>query len=85
MVDRERTINEKDNTIKELTAKNLEMMQQINSLESIAAVKEDLESQLNLAHQLIEKLQESKEKLQRELETASDYLLEQEEKTHKAN
>ncbi len=60
-------------------------MQQINSLESIAAVKEDLESQLNEAHQLIEKLQESKEKLQRELETASDYLLEQEEKTHKAN
>lgn len=28
---------------------------------------------------------QSKEKMQKELETASDYLLEQEEKTHKAN
>jgi len=85
LVDRERVINEKDNTIKELTAKNLEMQQRINSLESMLSVKDDLENKLNLANQLIEKLHESKEKLQRELETASDYLLEQEEKTHKAN
>lgn len=34
---------------------------------------------------MIERLHSSKEKLQKELETASDYLLEQEEKTHKAN
>ena len=34
---------------------------------------------------MIEKLQESKEKLQKDLETAGDYLLDQEEKTNKAN
>ena len=34
---------------------------------------------------MIERLHASKEKMQKELETASDYLLEQEEKTHKAN
>lgn len=38
-----------------------------------------------MSEQLIGKLTEAKEKLQKELETASDYLLEQEEKTHKAN
>ena len=61
------------------------MQQRINSLESALAVKEDISEKLDLANQLIEKLHNSKEKLQKELETASDYLLEQEEKTHKAN
>lgn len=68
-----------------MTEKNLEMQQRINSLEAIAALKDDLSEKLNLANQLIETLTASKEKMQRELETASDYLLEQEEKTHKAN
>lgn len=49
-LNRERIINEKDNTIKILTAKNLEMQQRINSLESLVAVKEDLEEKLDLAN-----------------------------------
>ena len=44
-----------------------------------------MKKQLDDARTLIEKMSAAKEKLQRELETASDYLLEQEEKTHKAN
>lgn len=47
---RERTINEKDNTIKILTAKNLEMQQKINSLESIVAVKDDISEKLHMAN-----------------------------------
>jgi len=82
---KEKIINEKDQTIKIMTEKNLEMQHNINSLEAIAAIKEDLSEKLELASQLMEKLHASKEKMQRELETASDYLLEQEEKTHKAN
>ena len=68
-----------------MTEKNLEMQQRINSLEAISAIKDDLSEKLGLANDLIEKLHASKERMQRELETASDYLLEQEEKTHKAN
>ncbi|CDW87552.1 gas2 domain containing protein [Stylonychia lemnae] len=82
---KERIINEKDTMIKELTSKNLEMQQQINALESEVAVKNDLQNKLALAQELIEKISDAKERLQKELETASDYLLEQEEKTHKAN
>ena len=52
------------------------MSQRINSLETLVSVKDDLEKRLLNANQLIDKLQESKERLQRELETASDYLLE---------
>ena len=73
---RERIINEKDNTIKILTEKNLEMQQKINAREALVAVKDDISEKLHMANQLIEKLQDAKEKLQRELETASDYLLE---------
>lgn len=47
--------------------------------------REDVERQLNLANEIIGKLSESKAKIQRDLETASDYLLEQEAKTYKAN
>jgi restriction endonuclease S subunit len=61
------------------------MQQKINSLEALLAVKDDISEKLEMATRLIEKLTAAKEKLQRELETASDYLLEQEEKTHKAN
>ena len=41
-VAKSRVINEKDQTIKVMTEKNLEMSQKINSLESVVAVKEDL-------------------------------------------
>lgn len=42
LVVRERIINEKDHTIKELTSKNLEMQEKINSLESLLVVKDDI-------------------------------------------
>lgn len=54
-------------------------------MEAELSVKQDLERKIEMSEQLIGKLTEAKEKLQKELETASDYLLEQEEKTHKAN
>ena len=72
----QRVINDKDNTIKVMTEKNLEMANKINSLEALVAVKDDLAQKLDFANQLIEKLHDSKEKMQKELETASDYLLE---------
>lgn len=48
----------------------------MNGLEAMVAVKDDISNKLHLANQLIEKITEAKEKMQRELETASDYLLE---------
>jgi hypothetical protein len=42
----------------------------------VVAVKDDISERLDQANQLIQKLHASKEKMQRELETASDYLLE---------
>jgi len=46
---KEKIINEKDQTIKIMTEKNLEMQHNINSLEAIAAIKEDLSEKLELA------------------------------------
>jgi len=57
LIVRERIINEKDYTIKELTSKNLEMQQKINSLESMLTVKDDISERLDKANQLIEKIQ----------------------------
>lgn len=73
---KEKTIYDKDLTIKTLMAKHLETQQKVNALEALVAIKDDLSDKLDLANQLIERLQVSKEKMQRELETASDYLLE---------
>ncbi len=50
LIAREKTINEKDNTIKILTEKNLEMQQKINSLEAVVAVKDDISEKLDLAN-----------------------------------
>jgi hypothetical protein len=47
---KEKIINEKDQTIKIMTEKNLEMQQRINSLEAIAAIKDDLSEKLELAN-----------------------------------
>ena len=52
------------------------MQQKINSLEAITAIKDDLSKSLDDANKLVEKLHCSKERMQKELETASDYLLE---------
>ena len=47
--------------------------------------KEDVEKQLATANEIIGKISEAKARGQKDLETASDYLLEQEAKTYKAN
>ena len=44
-----------------------------------------MDRQLQKANEIIHKLTETKSKSQRDLETVSDYLLEQEQKTYKAN
>ena len=51
----------------------------------MVALKDDLSEQLDLTNTFIEELNETKKNMQKELETAGDYLLEQEEKTNKAN
>jgi chromosome segregation ATPase len=82
---RQLVLDQREITIKELKVVILKLEQTILSLELLVSVKNDLSSQLDQATHLIEKLQDAKERLQRELETAGDYLLEQEEKTYKAN
>jgi chromosome segregation ATPase len=51
----------------------------------MVSVKDDLTEQLDQLNTYIEELQGQKKLMQKELETAGDYLLEQEEKTNKAN
>ena len=51
----------------------------------MVAIKDDLTEQLDQVNSYVDELHEQKAKMQRELETAGDYLLEQEEKTNKAN
>ena len=46
----QRLINDKDTTIKTLTAKNLEMQQRIHSLEAVVAVKDDISEKLEMAN-----------------------------------
>ena len=48
-------------------------------------VKEEIEKQLKEAQEAIEDIQAQKKVMQKELETAGDYLLDQEEKTNIAN
>ena len=50
LLGKERIINEKDQTIKIMTEKNLEMQQKINALEAIAAIKDDISEKLDLAN-----------------------------------
>ena len=54
-------------------------------LEEILVKKEDVEAQLAAAREHIRQLVEQKEVLQRDLENATDYILELEEKVYKAN
>lgn len=49
------------------------------------AIKDDLSDQLDQLNNYVEEIMAQKKTMQRELETAGDYLLEQEEKTNKAN
>jgi chromosome segregation ATPase len=64
---------------------NLDLQGQLTSLNQMVSVKDDLTEQLDQLNTYIEELQGQKKLMQKELETAGDYLLEQEEKTNKAN
>lgn len=57
----------------------------INSLEELLAKKEDVEDQLAEALQSLAQNNEAREKLQQELDSSTDYILELEEKVYKAN
>jgi hypothetical protein len=62
-VNKQQVINDKDQTIKVMTEKNLEMQQRINALDQLVAVKDDLAQKLDCANELIEKLHTAKEKM----------------------
>eukprot|EP00347_Sterkiella_histriomuscorum_P004714 403359390 len=78
-------INEKDFKIQSLTETNLQCLAKIREQEQILRLKADVEDQLLQANRLIDSLTEQKRKLQKELETASDYIIALEEKVYKAN
>lgn len=55
------------------------------ALNETLSKKADVEDQLEAARQQIAQLAEQKDNLQKELENATDYILELEEKVYKAN
>lgn len=57
----------------------------MESLTQLVDLKDDLADQLDKVNNFIEELQQEKASMRNELETAGDYLLEQEEKTSQAN
>ena len=71
--------------IQELTKTVLSHESTILRLTEIIEKKKDVEAQLATAEDANAKLFSQKEALQRELETATDYILELEEKVYKAN
>lgn len=75
----------KDIKIKSLMKTNLELQSQLASLNQLVAVKDDLADQLNQVNDYVDELCAQKVSMQKELDTAGDYLLDQEEKTDKAN
>lgn len=78
-------MGQKNLTIQILTETNLHLKSELLSMHEELKRKEDVEKQLASANEMIQKLNESKGRCQKDLETASDYLLEQEQKTYKAN
>jgi len=68
-----------------LDSVNLSLKNQILRLEAELKVRIDIEFQLKSANDEIGKLSAQKDKLKKDLDTASDYLLEQDEKVYKAN
>jgi len=79
------TIAERDATIRTLDSVNLSLKNEILRLEAELKVRIDIEIQLKSANDEISKLSAQKDKLKKDLDTASDYLLEQDEKVYKAN
>ncbi len=63
----------------------MELTSTVIELKEILTKKSDVEDQLRVAREHIEQIDLQKQQLQKELETASDYILELEEKVYKAN
>lgn len=76
---------EKDSKIKSLMMTNLELQAELDARVQVYEVKEDLEQQLEEVSEYVEQQKVAKVEIQRELDNAGDYVLEQEEKVHKAN
>ena len=64
---------------------NLDLQSQLSQLNELITIKDDLSDQIQQLGNFIDELQDQKKSMQRELDTAGDYLLEQEEKTNRAN
>lgn len=78
-------LGERDATIRSLDSVNLQYRNQIMRLEQELKIRIDIEEQLRIARIEIERLTHEKDKLKADLNTASDYLLQQDEKVYKAN
>ncbi len=81
----EKDVGQKTIMIQILTETNLQLNGTISQQQDELRRREDVERQLVAANEVISKLNESKARCQKDLETASDYLLEQEQKTYNAN
>ena len=80
-----RDVAERDATIRSVDSINLQYKNEIMRLEQELKIRIDIEIQLRAANDEISKLVSQKNKLKKDLDTASDYLLEQDEKVYKAN
>lgn len=78
-------LNQRNQTIRSLESVNLQLRNEIMRLEGELKVRIDVERQLREANIQIQILIEQKDKLKRDLDTASDYVLEQDQKVYKAN
>ena len=80
----ETIINEKSNIIKVLTSTLLEKDSEILALNTILAKKADVEEQLRIAREHEAQMDKAKQRLQSELENASAYIIELENKFYKS-
>lgn len=78
-------VTERDQTIRSLDSINLQYKNEIMRLEQELKIRIDVEVQLRSANEEIRALTEQKAKLQSDLDTASDYLLEQDQKVYESN
>ena len=78
-------INQKEIQIKQLTTKVLSQQTTIIELEQIITNKRDVEAQLVTCQQNNASLIQQKEKVQNDLDQATDYIISLEEKVYKAN
>jgi chromosome segregation ATPase len=72
----EKELGQRSVTVQVLTERALQLSSEVTALRAQLARTEDVERQLATANQIVQKLNDTKAKLQKDLETASDYLLE---------